>query len=296
MRRRLASILLIAALALLLAASASAAESSADPSDIAAAFMAQLDRDGIAYTDLGRNSGRDYGIEIRFSGERLREHVIELVIDSDGKGFSAREQDLLAYDQEQLPEVLRVLNLLNDRYNFVEFIADTASHTVCAEHYGVLLGSAERSAGLLRSGCSYMTRIVDLAWDTLTGSIPSPGEPEEPDIPEDPDRADSAFPGTWRFSALMTDVEGIEGGLTLTAEAIGSDEFFLLRLSEDGTAELTSPYEEGTAAGVWDLSEEGAVLSVYGEKIPLFLEDENTLLADATEAAGFILRMVRGAE
>ena len=287
MKRRLASVLLIAALALFLAVPASASETSSAPADIAAAFMALLDRDGIEYTDLGRNSYREYGIEIRIPGNSQEEHVIELFIDSDGKGFSACEQDFFRYDEGRRSEALGILNSLNDRYLFVEFTADTSAHTVCARQDGVLLGSADRAAVLLRSYCDRLPGIVEEVREELTEKLSAPAGPEEPT------RAGSAFPGTWRFSAILIEAEEVEGGLTLTADDMGSDEFFLLRLYEDGTAELVSPYEEGTASCTWDLEGDGAVLFVYGERISLLLEDGDTLLADVSEAAGFTLRMVR---
>lgn len=286
--RKWLTLLLAAVLALSLSVPALAAETTAGPEEIAAAFMALLDQDGIEYEDYGIDVDGDYSIEIYYPGDYKEEHDINLYIDSSGQFFSAYEWYLLDYDAARLNEVLKTVNDLNAEYRFVNFVADTSDDTITAKTYGVILGDADYAARVLHYAYDYLPIIVDDAWEELTAGVPTVGEGPV----EGPAEATAvSMAGKWYFSFFEMEAEGEK--ITFTAEMLGTREFFVLTLFEDGTAEFVTVGEDEPAKGTWTQDGDTGTLEIDGDAVRLTLIDENTLQMDAAEEAGYVLTLVR---
>ncbi len=286
--RKWLTLALTVVLAVCLAVPALAADSAA-PEETAAMFMAMLDQDGVEYVDRGIDSDGDYSIEIYYPGDYKEEHDINLYIDKSGNFFSAYEWYLIEYDGARLEEVLETVNELNMQYRFVTFVADTSDDTITAKTYGVLRGEAAFCADILHYAYEWLPLIVDDSWNALTTGVPA-AEAESGNVPaEEPAAAGMA--GTWYFSSM--ELEEGESKLSLTADMLGGRELFILRLSEDGAAELVSATEDETEYGTWTQEGDTGSLEIDGEPVRLLLTDEDTLQVDATEQAGFVLIMVR---
>lgn len=292
-KRKWLTLLLAAVLALSLSVPALAAEAAPGPEEIAVEFMALLDQDGIDYSDQGIDSDGDYAILIRYPGTNKEVHEINLYVDSSGLFFSAYEWYLLNYDETRLDEVLETMNDMNTAYRFVTFLADTSDSTITAKTFSVLQGDAKQSADILYYAYDYLPIIVDHAWEELTAGVP--GSQEIPAAAQAPAAAPAAvsMAGIWYFSSLEMDQGGEK--LSITADLMGTREFFVLTLLDDGTAELATMGEDETSKGSWTQEGDTGSVEMEGDAVRLFLLDENTLQMDATEELGFILTMVRDA-
>ena len=284
--RKWLTLALAVILAVCLTVPALAADSAA-PEETAALFMAMLDQDGVEYIDRGIDSDGDYSIEIHYSGDYKVEHDINLYIDESGDFFSAYEWYLIDYDGARLEEVLETVNELNMQYRFVTFVADTSDDTITAKTYGVLQGDAAFCADILHYAYDWLPIIVDDAWSVLTTNIPA----AEAGGGDAPAMEPTGMAGTWYFSSMELEENGSK--LSLTADMLGSRELFILRLSEDGTAQLVSASEDEPENGTWTQEGDAGSLVIDGDSVCLVLTEEGTLQMDATEQAGFVLIMTR---
>ena len=279
--RKWLSLTLAAVLAVCLSIPALAADTTSEPAapeEIAAAFAALLDGQGFEYEDRGVTSTGDYWLEVVFPGENKAEHFVTLFIDGGGESYFAYERNILRYDAGDRARILEMINSLNRSAPCVIFTAESGS--VSAERHGDLLGTPEQAGELMLKSVFYLPEAVDGALPTLSG------ETRETRL------ADSPFLGEWRFSLIRMEAEGVPDGLTVTARDLGSDGLFVFRLSEDGTATVITPAEDGETAAAWDVRGSGAVLFLHGKEHPLRLSGENLQL-DAWETEGYRLTMVR---
>ena len=278
-------LLLAAVLALSLSVPALAAESAPDPADIAAEFFALLDEENVEYTDVGFDADGDYKILLSYPGDDREEHEIYLFIDADGQAFSAYEWYLMEYDPDRLPEVLELLNSLNDRYRFVTFLADTSDNTVTAETHGELGGDAALAARVLDYAYAYLPLVTDHAWAELAEGVPIPaaGEPEE----------EPEYTGTWKFASMTftKESDGLPAGTVLTVEDFGTPEVFVMELSETGEMNVSSFGIR--SQGTW--IREGDTLTLTDDTgvFSAAMQPDGTLILDAAADGGYTMTLTR---
>ncbi len=249
--------------------------------DVAAAFKEILDGKGIVYNDyVVTNGAHLLGIPILADNGEALDFLV--FITEDGRSFDAYETSLMTMDGKTDGEALRIVNELNNRYQFVTFILDNGNLWV--ESHGALLGNATMAAELLWSAFRYMLVAVDSAWKDLLPESASAGEPD----------AQETLVGEWYFSSLITRT-GQGGTVALTAELVGSDELVVLTLEENGAASLRDPgglLRKDASVGAWTRTGDGIRLEM-GETLFLTMEDDGTLLFDRDGEGGSLLVLSR---
>ena len=252
--------------------------------DIAAAFMELLTEKGIVYNDYGAVENGAHLLEIPILANNGEELDFLVFITKDGRSFDIYETSLMAMDGKTEGESLRIVNELNDRYQFITFILDNGNLWV--ESHGVPLGSAATSAEILWSAFGYMLVAANAARKDLLAPLTSAGETD----------FEEKLEGEWHFSSLTTRTG--QGTVVLTAELVGSDELVVLTLEENGAASLRDPgglLRKDASVGAWTRTGDGIRLEI-GETLFLRREDDGTLLFDRDGEGGSLLVLSRREE
>lgn len=97
------------------------------------AFIKELDRKRIKYTDRGTlESGKDC-ITVSYTCKNMESLAIHFFFDKDCESVAVRAFDIVKLSAAQAGNMLVAINSQNARFRFVKFVLDTNDYTVQAE-------------------------------------------------------------------------------------------------------------------------------------------------------------------
>ena len=119
--KKIFAVLLILGLILSLSVSAFAVNAQYGPTK---AFLKVMDREGHKYNYMGIDEDDDEQIKVTFEGDYLDDINVNIYFDEDLDSVSMCSWYIIEFDEADLPEVLKLVNKLNNDYKFVRFQVD----------------------------------------------------------------------------------------------------------------------------------------------------------------------------
>ncbi len=161
--KKIFAVLLILGLILSLSVSAFAVNAQYGPTK---AFLKVMDREGHKYNYMGIDEDDDEQIKVTFEGDYLDDINVNIYFDEDLDSVSMCSWYIIEFDEADLPEVLKLVNKLNNDYKFVRFQVDEKELSVDAQ-IDCPLRDDENAGEIAYDALYYIVMIVDEGYPEL---------------------------------------------------------------------------------------------------------------------------------
>ena len=165
-RKTVLAFILVLALILSLGVSAFAAKGSKAAYATTAAFLKELDKEDIEYTNNGIDEDEDEYISFTLSGDNMDRIDFDIYFDKDLDKVSMYVWKVIEYDERDFNDVLELVNDLNSDYIYVRFWVNTDFNVVTAE-VNVPLRDCKEAGELAMDAFDALYYITDMTYPEL---------------------------------------------------------------------------------------------------------------------------------
>ena len=131
-----------------------------------AAFLAVLDKEKVKYNYKGVDQDNAEEVTVSYVGDYMESIRANIFFDEDLDSVSMRVWDVIAFDEDDCFDVLKVANSLNYRYKYVYFVVDESDWTVYAT-IDVPLRECDEAGEITYDALYYLIEICDRGYDEL---------------------------------------------------------------------------------------------------------------------------------